>query len=194
MNMIALNKNFLFKSPSSSTRQCTSIILPSSQKRIFYPNPEKANIKITGIGSNTETNGPRYNEIGIQMLSKKIYDQIFIEGNTVKCKSTNIIEQCKKDLAKHNMLNKKENLIEDVDFKIPPLKGKNIEEHFKIIGEEQAEPYRELILKLIEGIPQRPTNWLMQVGWTRYEHGMEPQQVLFPQEEIMVFDIEESIY
>ncbi|KAJ8942912.1 hypothetical protein NQ314_009887 [Rhamnusium bicolor] len=103
------------------------------------------------------------------MLSKAIYDQVFIEGY--------------KDVMK--VIFKK-----DVDFKIPPLRGKNIEEHFEIIGEEQLKPYRNLILSLLEDIPEAPKTWIMQTGWTRYVPGSKPQMVSYPLEEALVFDVE----
>lgn len=188
--MFNFNKKLLM-SNKLSIRESTSAIFPTMKTKIFLPNPKKE--QILKKPQYLRRNSTRFNEIGIQMLSKNIYDQIFIEKNKSKT-SVDIIEQSKKELSKHSMESKKEDIAEDVEFKIPPLRGGNIEEHFRLIGEEQAKPYQDLILGLLKGIPQSPENWIMQVGWTRYEPGEQPQQVPFPMEEILVFDIEESIY
>lgn len=190
--MIKLSKNVIVNK-TRHVRNNTSTIYPNMKTKIFLPNFNKEQIKKPVYSSKTSLAGSRYNQLGIQMLSKNIYDQVFLEGNKSKIKSIDFMEECRKVLLKNNMITKKEDFIPDVDFKLPPLKGESIEEHFKLIGEEQAKPYRELVLKLLEGIPQAPKNWLMQEGWTRYEHGCEPQQVLFPLDEILVFDIEVSI-
>lgn len=41
-------------------------------------------------------------------------------------------------------------------------------------------------------IPPMPSQdeWLMQPGWTRYTQGGKPEQVLYPLEDELVFDVE----
>lgn len=192
--MLNLNKKFILNNNTISVRRNTSGLFPTMKTKIFLPNPDKVHtVKKPTITRKNSIVTPRYNQMGVQMLSQKIYDQVFIEGNISKNKPAVVIEQCKNELRKHNMITKKENVIKDVEFKIPPLLGKNIEEHFEIIGEEQARPYRDLVLHLLNGIPQPPDKWVMQEGWTKYTPGNEPEQVQFPLEEILVFDVEESI-
>lgn len=188
--MLNLNKKLILNN-TLNVRNNTSGLFPTMKTKIFLPNPDKVyTVKKPATIRNI---GPHYNQMGVQMLSKKIYDQVFLEGNITRSKPGVVIEQCKNELLKHNMKTKKENVIKDVDFKIPPLLGKNIEEHFKIIGEEQARPYQNLVLHLLNGIPSPPDKWVMQEGWTRYTADNEPQPVEFPLEEIVVFDVEESI-
>lgn len=191
--MINLNKKVIFNTKSAQIRKNT-IDFPTVRKRIFLPNPKQNSMGESIVFPKKKlTMTPRFNEIGIQMLSKKMYQQVFIEGNISNNKSQKTIEDCKKELLKHAMITKEEDIIEDVDFRIPPLKGKNIEEHFKIIGEEQAGPFKELIYKILKGIPEQPEKWVMQEGWTRYQNECEPEKVEFPLEEILIFDIEVSI-
>lgn len=190
--MINLNKKIIFNTKSAQIRK-NNLEFPAMTKKIFLPNPDKLSvIQKTASSKKKTTMRPRFNEIGIQMLSTKMYSQVFIEGNVSTCKSQKTIEECKKEHLKHNMITKKEDIIDDVDFRIPPLKGKNIEEHFRIIGEEQASPYRELVLKILKGIPQPPKKWLLQEGWTRYQNECNPEKVEFPLEEMLIFDIEVS--
>lgn len=167
-------------------------IFPCSKKKIFLPNPNKQRLQINKppkVPGFEITLGPRNNKIGIQMLSKGIYDQVFTE--TYKDFSEDeIIQQCKQELEKHEMVTKTEDFLKDVDFRIPPLKGNNIEEHFKIIGEEQVKPYKELLVKLLKTTIVLPKKWEMNVGWTRYVPGHEPESVPYPLEEAIVFDVE----
>ncbi|XP_050298429.1 DNA polymerase subunit gamma-1, mitochondrial isoform X2 [Anthonomus grandis grandis] len=168
-------------------------ISPRSRVKIFAPNPDKKlptlkkkPVRVPGVEKEL---GPRTNPLGIQMLSKAIFDQVFLEG--YKDTSNNAtIETSKKELLKHNMKSEDTEILPDVDFIIPPLKGQNIEEHFLNIGEEQVGVYRELVLELLKSIPNPPKKWVLQDGWTRYEPGQEPMKVDYPLEEALVFDVE----
>lgn len=168
-------------------------VFPCSKTKIYLPNPAKKRVNFKKptpeLPYVEKTSGPRKNELDIQMLPKAIYDQVFIEGykNT---SNVQILEQCRKELLKHNMCSNKADFQKDINFKIPPLLGKNIEEHFEIIGEEQLKPYRDLVHQLLENLPEAPNSWLMQTGWTRYVPGLEPEKVAYPLEEALVFDVE----
>ncbi|XP_057662077.1 DNA polymerase subunit gamma-1, mitochondrial [Diorhabda carinulata] len=174
-------------------RQIHKEYFPSAKKRVFLPNPQKQKQTITI----KKTHSPRVetvcafrkNKLNIQMLSKPIYDQVFIEGYKDSSISK-IIQSCQEDLKKRQMVNSDSDFQRDVDYKIPPLNGKNIIEHFQNIGEEQAKPYRDLILSLLEYTPLPPDQWKMQSGWTRYVPECEPQAVHYPLEEALVFDVE----
>lgn len=191
--MINMNKKLILNDSTSYIRRNTSDLFPVMRTKIFLPNPEKEpNKKPPHLKQKQFTQFPRYNQIGVQMLPRKIYDHVFPGRANTECKSKDILAQCKKDLLKHNMITSKENTITEPDLELPPLRGENIEEHFRIIGEEQAKPYQNLVLQLLKGIPRMPEQWVMQEGWTRYEEGKEPYKVEFPLEEIMVFDIEVS--
>lgn len=190
--MFNLNNTLLVNRQNVIFQRRFKEVLPSYQKKIFFPNPNRPRIEIRNprnLPRSETTYGPRTNTIGIQMLSKAIYDQVFVDGYT-DFSDQKVIEQCKKELIKHNMITKTENFLKDVNFKMPPLKGKNIEEHFQIIGEEQVLPYRELIMSLLNVIPRSPEKWEMSLGWTRYVPGKEPQSVPYPLEEAVVFDVE----
>ncbi|XP_074037535.1 DNA polymerase gamma, catalytic subunit tam isoform X1 [Leptinotarsa decemlineata] len=168
-------------------------IHPGFQRKVFLPNPEKKNCEIPKRKPSApcveKSYSKRVNKLNIQMLSKAIYEQVFIEGYK-ETGNSGILEQCLKELEKHGIRGQDSEIQQDVDFKIPPLKGQNIEEHFEIIGEEQVKPYRDLLLHLLEFIPPRPKSWVMLPGWTRYVPECEPQQVPHPLEEAFIFDVE----
>ena len=133
----------------------------------------------------------RHNELGIQMIPCYLRDNIF--GNLLhlaKPLSKTKLEESKYHLSKHSLWKKKisnyenkyygfKNIdepmhpiadIEPALFKLPPLNGQNIEEHFYKIGQEYAEQYKQLIDQTINNeFPQMPNQWSFKAGWTKYE-------------------------
>ena len=133
----------------------------------------------------------RINELNIQMLSDNLHGQIFKDGNLSSSDNNILIKNSKKLLKQHGLWTNDIKLLEDVELDLPPLKGKNIEEHFWILGEEQSKPYRNLLLNFIsKKLPKSPDKWLCQKGWTKYEKGKEPVQVQFPDEDALIVDVE----
>lgn len=164
----------------------------NSKVKIFAPNPHKKRLAVKKSPPQIPLEkkpGPRINKLGIQMLSKEIYDQVFLEGFTDHSKD-DVIASSKQELLKHNMNSEDIEMQPDLSFKIPPLKGRNIEEHFLNIGNEQVQNYKQLVKGLLEGIPESPKDWLLQEGWTRYVPGELPQKVDYPLEEAIIFDVE----
>lgn len=166
---------------------------PSFVIKKYVPNPNKPKIKIFETPTRPPTFetslGPRVNKLNIQMLSRNIFEQVFRGLPVNKCNEA-ILEECHKTLLKHNMVQRTDSYMKDVQFKVPPLEGENIVEHFYTIGEQQQRPYRHLVDNLLKEIPKAPDKWLMQQGWTRYVPGQEPERVPYPLEEGLVFDIE----
>eukprot|EP01134_Creolimax_fragrantissima_P001421 CFRG1421T1 len=76
-----------------------------------------------------------------------------------------------------------------------PLEGKNIEEHYKIIGDTMASPYFEwALLQTKTELPIMPSKWVVKSGWTRYTHQQpEGVAVAAPLEAVLVFDVETLI-
>jgi DNA polymerase gamma 1 len=63
----------------------------------------------------------------------------------------------REELARHGIKDLEIPLIDEVDLKLPKLKGNNIEEHFNFIAKEQAAPYQNLISSLIKSeLPPLP--------------------------------------
>ncbi|KRT78759.1 hypothetical protein AMK59_7730 [Oryctes borbonicus] len=129
--------------------------------------------------------------MNIQMLSYPIYKQVF-QNYTMTSHNIDVIEKYKRKLEEHG-IKKESDMIEDVDFVIPPLEGKDLEEHFKNIGENQCKPYKDIIDLLLLNIPPKPEKWLLQSGWTRYIPNSEPEKVDYPLERGVVFDVEVCI-
>ena len=134
----------------------------------------------------------RYNSLDIQMLSKSLHDQIFgcQNGETDHEQLTKSVEH----LSKHRLYGRSKTSVPDVDFKLPPLRGSNIEEHFKIIAKEQTQSYFEMAERLSKAcLPPRPKEWSFEPGWTRYYDDGESvvgMPVDYPDGDVMVFDVE----
>ncbi|XP_044747774.1 DNA polymerase subunit gamma-1, mitochondrial [Coccinella septempunctata] len=166
--------------------------LKNTVRKVYLPNPNKKRLVVSKVPKcpSTETfRGPRINKLGIQMLSQPIHDQLFKKNQADNCDPITL-ERCRANLSKFELGLKENKIVPDVDFKIPPLRGESLLEHFQLIAEEQSDPYKNLIVKLLKNIPPIPKKWILQEGWTRYSPDSEPQSVPYPSEEAIVFDVE----
>lgn len=99
-------------------------------------------------------------------------------------------------LAHNGLLGKKTQVSDPITIpNFPSLAGKSLDEHFHRIGAKSADPYLQMaesFLGLGSVTPARPkpSTWLLQPGWTRYEPGKPPEPVPFPMEDELVFDVE----
>ncbi|KAJ9598238.1 hypothetical protein L9F63_011059 [Diploptera punctata] len=142
-----------------------------------------------GKAKKEESVGLRLNEVNIQMLPKNIFQHLFGKGTYEKPSETQIT-MAQEELKKHNLLYAEKPTLDEVNFKLPSLKGGTVESHFHEIGEEQSRPYRILLNNLIKQLPEIPREWLYQPGWTKYSDGQSPQSIPFPDEDALVFDVE----
>lgn len=129
--------------------------------------------------------------IGIQMLSKTLHEQMFgKEVNNHSPEAARAANVSIEHLKTHRLWGREETLRPEVELDLPPLKGNNIAEHFKLIAKEQLEPYlSHLHLLLNSELPRPPDQWLYQEGWTKYDcHG--PVPIPYPDTDVMVLDIE----
>lgn len=131
----------------------------------------------------------RINEVGIQQLSPELHQQIF--PNSPYVSDPQLVALSRKHLAIHDLLGKKSSISPPIKFKLPPLQGATLDEHFYQIGMDAAEPYLSLSTNFAKvDLPTPPTTWLPQSGWTRYAKDGSITQVHAPAEEALVFDCE----
>ncbi|XP_063239493.1 DNA polymerase subunit gamma-1, mitochondrial [Bacillus rossius redtenbacheri] len=135
------------------------------------------------------TDSPRFNEINIQMLSSGLFKQLFGNVKSVGA-SADDVTRSRRELEKYGLLSNELPVLKDVDLKLPPLQGGDLEEHFRAIGQAQVSPYTELLRRLVESVPAPPEEWRLQAGWTRYSRNESPEPVPFPRESGMVLDVE----
>ncbi|XP_053668376.1 DNA polymerase subunit gamma-1, mitochondrial [Anopheles marshallii] len=138
--------------------------------------------------------GSRMNEMNIQMLSQSLYRQIFRsnqQNNPTGRVDPSVVKSLQEDLLRHGIDTSKPVLLPDVELKLPPLKGANIEEHFYAIAEEQSKPYRSAVEQLPVETPAMPKVWERTPGWTRYDPATgKPSAIPFPTDVALVFDVE----
>ncbi|XP_055546373.1 DNA polymerase subunit gamma-1, mitochondrial [Wyeomyia smithii] len=135
--------------------------------------------------------GVRLNEMNIQLLSQRLYEQIFPNISSKANINETQIDQLRQDLTRHGIPFANPAIIPEVSFQLPKLKGANIEEHFYNVADEQSRPYRELLQSLVttKDIPQ-PAKWSSSPGWTCYDQDRGPLAVPYPAETALVFDVE----
>ncbi|XP_060816986.1 DNA polymerase subunit gamma-1, mitochondrial [Bombus pascuorum] len=137
----------------------------------------------------TNDSDVRINEINMQMLSKSLYEQIFKNFSKQEKIPEEEIEAIKNNLRSYGINTEDASRLPDVNIKIPPLEGNNIEEHFYNIANTQIKPYIKLIKNIMKDIPPMPNQWLLNEGWTRYSvDGI--QKVDYPLEDAIIFDVE----
>jgi DNA polymerase gamma 1 len=133
----------------------------------------------------------RYNPLGVQMLSKSLYEQVF--GMEAKQTFSKEQIQCGIDhLTRHGLWGRHVDPLPDVDIKLPPLTAKNINDHFVNLANQQLGPYLPLINSLTSGdLPPRPSKWNYQAGWTKYDHLTNTWEwVRCPDNGALVLDVE----
>ncbi|XP_015120544.1 DNA polymerase subunit gamma-1, mitochondrial [Diachasma alloeum] len=140
----------------------------------------------SGLKIGTET---RFNELNMQMLSKKLHEQIFINSGKSIDLSNEKISFLKHELKRFGMEVDERVYMPDVSIDLPALEGKNVEEHFYSIASAQSKPYLTIIENILQKIPSIPKEWLLQEGWTRYYNGTT-EKVDYPLEDGLIFDVE----
>ena len=86
----------------------------------------------------------------------------------------------------------------DIVMDIPELEGRNIDQHFRKLGTNYSLTYSTMAQSLIEDghtvVDCMPKEWSYEPGWTRYEPRQGgyfiTEQVSFPREDALVFDVE----
>ena len=135
---------------------------------------------------------PVINPCGIQMLSRALHQQIFPPSSDDGIQTSDeVIKNVQEHLTAHELWGRSPTILPPVDFKLPPLIGRDLAEHFKLIAEKQSDSYKQNLLTLINHqIPEPPSVWNFAPGWTRYDENGEMTVVDYPDEEAYVFDVE----
>lgn len=143
--------------------------------------PEKTNENLHSNTDNCEqntANGPkidgetRLNELNMQMLSKNLHDQVFINSGKKPDLSREKVSSLKRQLKSFGMEVDETVYMPDISIDLPSLEGETVEEHFYNIARAQSKPYLKIVEKILPEIPPVPEKWLMQEGWTRYAENL----------------------
>ncbi|XP_017854928.2 LOW QUALITY PROTEIN: DNA polymerase subunit gamma-1, mitochondrial [Drosophila busckii] len=133
------------------------------------------------------------NLVKVQMISKNLHRQIFPQAKREYDEpQRDAATRYNAELLRHGIDVESGSAMPDVELKLPPLRGKNIEEHFYSIAKEQVTPYEALLQPLVDcaQLPAKPKRWLFQTGWTAYDEDGSATPVDKPMEQGIVFDVE----
>ena len=125
------------------------------------------------------------------MISKALHRQIF---GTEPRPSRDAVEKSARHLKSHGIdvedSASATQPLRDVDVDLPPLRGRDVNEHFVEIAKQQMEPYLSLARSLVDAtLPQMPKKWHFEPGWTKYD-GNIGTSVLYPEDDALVLDVE----
>ncbi|CAF2952900.1 unnamed protein product [Rotaria sp. Silwood2] len=125
------------------------------------------------------------------MLSSKLYQKLFSSVGAPDYLE-NDIEKFKIHLQQFDLGSSESEILDNIEFDLPPLESNKLTEHFEIIAQKQSKPYVDLIHGLIEAnIPPQPTQWKYAKGWTQYSKDNQTAvSVDYPDEQVLVFDVE----
>ncbi|KAK7109098.1 DNA polymerase subunit gamma-1-like isoform X2 [Littorina saxatilis] len=146
----------------------------------------------------------RFNTLNIQMLADVLHKQVFPSQNvphTVHQPPLSVSSSVEKEdkdlpniqahLQKFDLLKGKSQSIPDVDLNLPKLFGQSVDEHFRHIASEQIRDYKAMAESIAKSSPPPfPKEWACQKGWTKYKEDGSSQSVPFPDDDVVVFDIE----
>lgn len=100
----------------------------------------------------------------------------------------------------HNLDPAQGSQLPDTGFRLPPLQGANIDEHFYRLGSHVAEPWLQQAKSFASiQLPPKPEDWDIRSGWTKYTYVPDgasySEPVDFPvhngkPEQMLVFDVE----
>ncbi|KAL2122944.1 hypothetical protein VTJ04DRAFT_3399 [Mycothermus thermophilus] len=133
---------------------------------------------------------PRFNRIDVQQVSDVIYQQLFPQGD-LHPPSEELVKLAKDHLQRHDLLGKQSGVVPPVGFRLPPLVGKSLDEHFYRLGVDVSEPFLTLAKQLARStLPPKPRSWVHRSGWTKYYPDGRSEPVDAPSSNIIVFDTE----
>ncbi len=139
------------------------------------------------------------NEVGVQLLSRQLHDQVF-RNVSFPTPPPSYVQIAKEHLEMHNLDPAQGSLLPDIGFRLPPLQGANLDEHFYRLGSHLAGPWLQRAESFSSvQLPPKPEHWEIRSGWTKYTympdgasysepadfpiHGKQP-------EDMLVFDVE----
>ncbi|TKA60418.1 hypothetical protein B0A55_12715, partial [Friedmanniomyces simplex] len=136
----------------------------------------------------------RYNEIGVQHVSRHMHEQLFpprIDGRIPPKPDEELVELSKKHLAQHDLLGKTSDTGPPIAFDLPDLQGETLDEHFYRLGMDSADDYLKLSKRYARASPPpKPRKWVRRSGWTKYYADGSEEAIASPDADVLTFDVE----
>ena len=118
----------------------------------------------------SDSSGIKRNELGVQLLSRKLHEQIF-RNASFPLPQKAYVDIAQDHLKAHGLDPAQGSVLPDVSFTLPPIQGRTLDEHFYRIGKVSAEPWLSLSQEFAATeLPPRPEHWHVQSGWTKYTY------------------------
>lgn len=181
------------RKPAIESTPDTSVHLPKAK-----PRHGKHPAKECGSMSAQRLSAKR-NEVGVQLLSRRLHEQIF-RNVSFPPPNPASVRIAREHLGMHGLDPSQGSVLPDLEFTLPPLQGRTLDEHFYKIGSVAAQPWLSLAKDLASAeLPPRPDEWLIEAGWTKYVHHPDGssywEHVPYPEhdgkaEDMLVFDVE----
>ncbi|KAM6202157.1 DNA polymerase subunit gamma-1 isoform 2-T2 [Rhynchocyon petersi] len=131
----------------------------------------------------------RHSPLHIQMLSRGLHEQIF--GRAGAPPGQAAVRRSVQHLQRHGLWGQPDAPLPDVELRLPPLYGGDLDQHFRLLAQKQSLPYLEAANSLLQAqLPPQPPSWAWAEGWTRYGPAGEAEPVAIPEERALVFDVE----
>ncbi|EDW13493.1 DNA polymerase subunit gamma-1, mitochondrial [Drosophila mojavensis] len=170
----------------------------SSSIKVYRKLPSKTKVRTEHVPS-AQTKAAQNveyaeNLVKVQMISQNLHAQLFPQSKREYSEAEHLAAKAyNAELLRHGIDVTSTSPIPDVELKLPPLRGRNIEEHFHSIAEEQVAPYKTLLQALIacKELPAKPKRWAFHAGWTAYDPvSGTATPVAQPLETGIIFDVE----
>ncbi|KAK2724481.1 hypothetical protein QYM36_001099 [Artemia franciscana] len=130
------------------------------------------------------------NVCGIQMLSEDVRKAIFLDKKKEN-DDPQVLEKVKNHLLAHNLWNRFSDILPEVKLKLPKMEGPDIDSHFQRIALLQVSSYIHLLKNFVKTEPiNLPHKWEFKPGWTKYNYDGSTKAVIYPEEDVYVFDVE----
>ena len=105
------------------------------------------------------------------------------------------IRIAREHLETHGLDPSQGSVLPNISFTLPPLQGKNLDEHFHRLGAAAAQPWLGLARDFSSAsLPPKPDCWNLQSGWTKYIYKDDGSSyhipVDYPDDAALSFDVE----
>jgi DNA polymerase gamma 1 len=108
------------------------------------------------------------NELGVQLLSRCVHSQVF-KNAAFPPPNEAYIQIARDHLATHGLDPSQGSVLPNTSFPLPPLQGKNLDEHFHRLGAAAAQPWLDLARDFVSTpLPPKPDYCNLKSGWTKY--------------------------
>ncbi|KAJ3038958.1 DNA-directed DNA polymerase gamma mip1, partial [Rhizophlyctis rosea] len=125
------------------------------------------------------------------MLPPKLHSNVFPQTTNHKPPTDAQKRLARQHLETFDLYGKTQDPMPDIDLELPHLTGRDIKEHFRVLGLEQSEPFWSMANKFAEAeIPEMPKEWVLKEGWHRYDKNGKGTPVDYPDADALVLDTE----